>query len=191
MNRNNIIKLLNKSPYKIYGAFAGCGQDFVYSFLNESGASNTIAGFNFPYSREAFNLFVGMEDANDIKYASIHGANLLALNSINQFDSPNRYNIGIGVSASLASDNEREGRTHKIHVSIANCDAPTESILMTQYSIEDIPQATYTRVGEDEMATEMIFKILSVKLFNLPYGDEWLEELESLSKVTYNNTNSI
>ena len=111
------IEAINNSPVMIYVAAAGGGQSFFNKFMQFSGASKTIVGGIIPYSTEQFNKFVKQEIT---KYCSIDAAVALATSSYSEaLSSTNPMNaIGIGITASLSTDDERSGREHHAFISI-------------------------------------------------------------------------
>lgn len=114
----NIINEINERDFMLYGAFAGGGQSFINEFMQYGGASKTILGFNVPYAKQQFHNFVGAEVD---KYCSEEGAVALARASYREclLSNPSSKNlVGLGVSCSLATNNEREGREHKVFISI-------------------------------------------------------------------------
>ena len=146
-----LIQKINKSPITLYGAFAGGGQNFVYTFLNEPNASKTIMGFNFPYSTEMFKQFTyGVVPES---FASLQAARKLSSSALIEIEMDKDGQLGIGVAASLATDNEREGRIHKIHVVITSAwDLASRSY--------EIPSGKFTRMEEDEFITYIIIDLL-------------------------------
>lgn len=116
-NYKNLVNLINQSAYKAYIALAGGGQTFASQYLQHSGASKTIAGIHIPYGKQAFDQFVGKPVD---KYVSIESARLMAKKAYfectKQVDAT--HAIGIGLTCSIASDDEREGRSHRIIIAV-------------------------------------------------------------------------
>lgn len=146
-----LTKLINDTPYKLYITMAGGGQSFAHEYLKYSGASKTIAGINIPYSKEAFENFCG----NPVdKFVSVDTARLLATKSYEHcLDTIEPIHaIGIGVTCSLATDNEREFRIHKIYIAV-HC---YEFSSVTQIEL----QQGMAREQEERLCCVMIFKQL-------------------------------
>lgn len=182
----NDIKLINESPLKIYGAFAGAGQHFAYNFLNEPGASKTILGLNFPYSQCEFDKFCGIED-EEVKYASLDASVRLAKKSYTHArfseNGANDIPIGIGVAASLATENERADRKHRFYITILSGISDGCSL-----SAEDIDQGLLPRKYEDAMVFIYITKLLTSYLNQNPNTIDASEEIkmfEQIAKVSY------
>ena len=192
MNISNIIQFINNSPYKVYGAFAGGGQHFVYNFLNEPNASKTILGFEFPYNQRAFDNFIyPYFGSPDFSYASSEAADLLAKSSFNKGAGLGGEwgdnIIGVGVAASLATENEREGRTHKIFVKVYQ---PIVDKILS-ISFEDIPQNKFTRKKEDEFITWTILHMINIiTLKDMGIKAICLDKLEPLLKISKFTQNS-
>jgi len=118
MTKDEIVDAINASPYKAYFAITGGGQTFLGDYMSRSGASNTVIGAIVPYSQYAFDKFVQHRVES---YASERAACKLAVSSYNECllaGVEPIYAIGIGVACSLAKNNERSGRVHKVHVAI-------------------------------------------------------------------------
>ena len=148
-----IIKNVNESRYKIFVTTTGGGQSFLSKFMEYPGASNTIIGGYTPYSKEMFEDFCGKTID---KYCSEESALLLATQSyfkcITKTDYPKEDILGIGVTCSLATTNERKGRTHKAFIAIHNHNF---SIKHTINFIEGL-----SRSDEETIVVQSIFVLL-------------------------------
>lgn len=118
MTNIKIINTLNSLPIKLYFAITGGGQSFISNYLSVSGGSKVVMGATIPYSKEIFNDFIGKAPN---KYCSLDAANSLAeaaykkiVDNIN--DPEKSIEIGVGVTSSLITDNERVGREHKFFI---------------------------------------------------------------------------
>lgn len=148
---NPMIDVINASPYKLYIALAGGGQSFVCDYLSVGGASATIAGVNIPYSKEMFEKFLGYPV---VKFVSDRTARLLATKSYEyclDVIEP-KYAIGIGVTCSLATVSEREGRIHKICIALHSYESST--------SLEIELDQQFSRAREEEIVGECIMSML-------------------------------
>ena len=121
--KQKMIKAINDSPLKIYMAITGGGTGFIGDFLKFGGGSQTILGYNVPYSNVALNRFVAVktnkycsqETAKSLAQASFHEAIFIAQESDFSYKVDNL--LGIGVTASLRkAENEREGRWNGYHI---------------------------------------------------------------------------
>lgn len=113
-----LIQSINKSPFKVYLAITGGGQTFIGDYMKVSGASNTIVGAIVPYSNYVFDKFVRGNNKG-IPYASEAAARKLAVAAYNQCleaGVESKYAVGLSATCSLAKDDERVGRVHKVHV---------------------------------------------------------------------------
>ena len=153
MNIEEIVRNINATPYKVYVALAGGGQTFASEFMQYGGASKTIAGIYITYGKEIFEEFCGTEVK---QFVNPDTARLLAKRSyekcLKSVEDP-QYAIGIGLTCSLATDNEREGRQHKIYVAL-HCD---------KYSVVSttIFERGLTRAEEEEYCFTTILNCLS------------------------------
>lgn len=152
MIQKNIISRINDTQWRIFMAITGGGQTFIGDYLSVSGASRVIQGAFVPYSKPAFDKFVGTVS----NYVGDVAARKLAVAS---FDEAVRYGIpahmalGLGVSSSLAKDGEREGREHRIHVAIHKHDETEEFSLLLQQG--------RTREEEEAIANDYILQCLA------------------------------
>jgi nicotinic acid mononucleotide adenylyltransferase len=161
MNKE-IVDKINQSPYKAFFAIAGGGQSFIGDYCNISGASQTVIGAIIPYSQVVFEKFIkGKVDT----FASPEGSRKLAVASFNEclgagvdFDNA----IGIGASSAVGKDHERNGRVHKIHVTV-HCAkfTQTNSLFL---------QAGRTREEEDAMISKLILDLLTYAALDINLG---------------------
>jgi nicotinic acid mononucleotide adenylyltransferase len=115
---NKVIDAINNSPWKAYFAITGGGQTFIGDYMSRSGASKTVIGAIVPYSQYAFDKFVKWPIES---YASPKAARQLAVAAYNECVAAGvetKYALGLGCACSLAKDDERKGRVHKIHVAV-------------------------------------------------------------------------
>lgn len=148
----NIVDAINRTPHKAFIAVAGGGQDFVGDFLAFEGGSNTILGFYVPYKQELFNKFIGGKVDN---YAGEEAARKLAAASYKEAlpIAGEEYAIGIGAACSVATSNERAGRTHRLAVALQNRD-------ITQVISFNLKQGR-TRAEENQIVSDTILYLLA------------------------------
>lgn len=156
-----VIDAINNSPYKVYFAITGGGQTFIGDYMSRSGASKTVIGAIVPYNQYAFNKFVkGSVDS----YASEKAARQLAVAAYNECLAAgveNKYAVGLGCSCSLAKDDEREGRVHKIHVAV-------HMRTSTRVFNGEFDQG-YNRVQEEGYVAELLLHVLNVTTVDTDY----------------------
>lgn len=175
-NYENIVKLINQTPFKAYIALAGGGQTFASQYLQYSGASQTIAGIHIPYGKQAFDDFVSKPVD---KYVSQESARLMAKKAyfecVKQVDV--QHAIGVGLTCSIASEGEREGRSHRIIVSVHSYDkSRVESYTLKQ---------GLSRQDEEAYCCYLVFKALALVALNdhvplikgLPYVADHIAEI--------------
>lgn len=169
-----LINKMNNSNWKIYLAITGGGQSFIGDYLSVSGGSKVIKGAIVPYSKEAFDKFVKVHVDN---YASDKAARQLAVaayNEVQELGADKYYALGLGATCSLAKDNERKGREHKIYVAVHHMTATN------LYSI--ILDQGRTRWEEELLARELIFQALAFGTFCGSFNFDrmsWLKEIET------------
>ncbi len=144
---------INISPIMLYLTCAGGGQSFFHQFMQYGGSSKTIIGGNIPYAKEAFDEFV--EKPVD-KYVSDKTALLLATQSFKKArtyrsDMDLNQLIGIGVTCSLATNNERAGRQNKAIIGFHSYN----------YSISvEIQFNQHDREQQEDLITSLIINML-------------------------------
>lgn len=146
----NLVNRINNCPWKVFMAITGGGQTFIGDYLSISGGSRIIYGAFVPYSKMAFDTFVKVPVDN---YASSEAARKLAVASFHEllrYGVRRKDALGLGVASSLAKDNEREGREHRIHVAIHRYDITEEHSLLLKQG--------RTRLQEEEIAKDFIFQ---------------------------------
>ncbi len=163
------ISKINSSPYKIYAALAGGGQTFACKYLEHSGASRSIAGINIPYGKQALERFC---EGPINKFVSEETVRLMARKAyehcLDQIEP--KYAVGLSATCSLASDGEREGRTHKIYTAVHCYDFTT--IVFREF------KQGLTRKQEERYVCNSLFKLLcDVIGYNPPITDSRYTEL--------------
>jgi hypothetical protein len=164
-----LVKKINASPYKIILTTAGGGSSFVGDFLSISGGSNTILGAFVPYDAQITATILSFYgDAENIKLVSKDCAECLCAHSIDLFESYGDFTdeenelflgnepskvISISCTASLAKDNEREGRIHEAYISLLFADSMREEVLIEHILLNS------TRENEEK---ELAAKILDI-----------------------------
>jgi nicotinic acid mononucleotide adenylyltransferase/nicotinamide mononucleotide (NMN) deamidase PncC len=116
-----LIEKINSSPFKVFVSSTGGGQSFLSEFCNVPGASQTIVGGFCPYSQAIFDKNIGKV----AQYSSGEAARKLAVYSYNECLSigiAKENAIGLGISCSLSSTNERIGRKHRICIALHTFD---------------------------------------------------------------------
>ena len=110
----DIFNTLKGEKSTLYLAAAGGGSSFLSRLTSREGRSSIILGTTFLNSQELFDDFVGSKDEKR-KYCSEDAAFLLAQKSF-FLGGCKKGHIGVGISASLFTENQREGRVNKVHV---------------------------------------------------------------------------
>lgn len=171
-----VIKAINATKYKSYITVTGGGTSFIGDYLSISGGSKTILGFFVPYTQQLFDEFIGKAPE---KYVSEETARKLAMASYEKASKlvDRDIAIGIGATVSLRTDNEREGRMHRIYVAAQTM---THTI---SYSVE--LKMNRSRAEEERIVREIILEILA-RTAGINYNCEFsLDEEEKSSYIEF------
>lgn len=160
MNINTICKL-HTVDRLFYIAATGGGTSFTGQFLSVPGGSKIIVGGVIPYDSDAFIDFAGKVD----KFADDNAARKLALASYEyclKIQKPSNRSVGVGIACSLATNNERINRIHKINIAI-------QELQFTCVLIVNIQQGM-TREQEETLTNDLTLELLEcVYLKNLNF----------------------
>jgi hypothetical protein len=115
---------IHKTATKAVIVIAGGGSEAIGELLRHGNGSNTLLDAQVPYSQTAFEQFIG---GKPDKFVSEDAACSLAMSALlrarklytpSQEDKENPWFglVGLGATASLAKENERAGRQHKLFV---------------------------------------------------------------------------
>lgn len=172
MSDKELVLRIHQQPHKAVLAITGGGSEAIGELLRYGNGSNTLLEAVVPYDQQAFNNFVGgkpdkycaPEAARDLAMAAYQRAKTLNPDSI--------HNIGIGVSCSLAKDNERPGREHKAFVAV-------QSMLSTSTYF---PALVGNREEQEKtVSEEIIFALAHAKgVLNHVATDTWIGTLEQV-----------
>lgn len=125
-NLRDLVLKIHATPHKAVLAITGGGAEAIGELLRHGQGSNTLLEAVVPYDQKAFDRFVrGTPD----KYCSQGAANDLAMAAyqrgrfLTEEVAPMPPIIGVGVSCSLAKDNERVGRKHHAYLAFQTDDS--------------------------------------------------------------------
>jgi nicotinic acid mononucleotide adenylyltransferase len=153
--KKNLVLEIHKTPFKAVLAITGGGSEAIGELLRYGEGSKTLLEAVVPYDQQSFIDFVhGTPD----KYCAPEAARTLAMaafqRAIKLAGNENAANlIGIGCSASLAKDHEREGRQHHAYIAVQTLKSTTT------YSDELTGQ--YTREQEEKIVADNILIALA------------------------------
>ena len=110
-----LIRQINERPGKATIAATGGGASFIGDYLAIGGGSATILEFHVPYDQRSFDRYISGKPTS---YTGDDAARKLAVASYERAVSLSNKTdaIGIGAACSIATDNERDGRLHRISV---------------------------------------------------------------------------
>lgn len=107
---------------KVALAITGGGTEAISMLLKKGGGSNFLIDAQVPYSEASLKRYLNCQ--NIPKYCSMEVASAMAtmafINNYHQGGFLDNQVYGIGVTASLAKHNEREGRTHKAYIVVSS-----------------------------------------------------------------------
>lgn len=134
-------------------AITGGGTTFIGDFLSYSGGSKTILDCRVPYSERATIEFLGVKPD---KFASPQTARKMAMRSFEMAaEKIGRANaIGIGCTASIRTDGEREGRKHHFYVA-----AQTET---ETFTVQSEFHGSCYRLRQEDLIAQTILNVLGV-----------------------------
>ncbi|MFZ2499477.1 hypothetical protein [Methanosarcina sp.] len=148
---------VHESPCKAVLAITGGGAEIIGELLRHGSGSATVLDAVVPYSTGAMDRFLGRKTE---KYCSEKTARLMAMVAYQRAlelsrgeGSADQEVIGIGATCKLKAANEREGRTHEVHVAIQTaCQSGVSTLELT---------AARTREQEEKIAALLIFNLLA------------------------------
>lgn len=104
---------------KISVAITGGGSGAIGRYLENGGKSAFLVDAQVPYSMESLDDYIG---GKPDKYCSRETAAIMAMKALERSKrlgvGENELDCGIGVTAILAKDNERQGRQHKAYIGV-------------------------------------------------------------------------
>ncbi|MDO5566632.1 MAG: hypothetical protein Q4G59_08240, partial [Planctomycetia bacterium] len=165
MLKTDLVQKIHQSPWKVVISLAGGGSRAIYDLLQIPGGSRTLLEAIVPYSPEAFDLFVG---AKSEQYCSDEAARALAMAALNKaqrLTSPDDFDhlVGIGVTASLATDRVKRGE-HRVFLALQTSSFTLRVSLLLE-------KGKRTRLEEEDLVADLILNLLSFLAFpneNIP-----------------------
>ncbi len=106
---NTMLEALKASNTKVYVAAAGAGAGIQKMLWGVPGASKFLAGASFPYSKEAFDEFVGYTPEHYVSRDAAIGLAIAAYLKASTSCSTGQQAVGLGVSAAVTTERERRG----------------------------------------------------------------------------------
>jgi len=158
------VRQIQETQYKFFAAITGGGQSFVGDFCQIEGASKNLVGAIIPYNQVIFDNFIGGRKPDN--YVSSESARKLAVSSFNQCLKAGvnrKLSIGIGASSSLAKQNERQDRKHKIFISV-------HGYYFTSVVEVSLNQGR-DRITEDKLVCDLILDVLANSLGVKPLNE--------------------
>lgn len=122
MTQEKEIQEIHKSGFKFVIAITGGGTEAISMLLKYGGGSASILECIVPYNQVALAEFLGATPSSACsaetarRMATAAYKRCLSLGITDQ--TPVHNLIGVGCTASLSKENEREGRKHNIHIAI-------------------------------------------------------------------------
>lgn len=106
------VSAIRESGKRVYVVATGGGAGLQSLLWNEPGVSSVLVGASFPYATEETDDLLGFKPE---KYASVETAIDLAMAAYMRAWAPGSQAVGIGLTASVASNREHRG-DHRVHV---------------------------------------------------------------------------
>lgn len=121
-------KLLQKSNFKVAIALTGGGSLFASDLLASGGTSSFLLDLQIPYSKEALYTYLGNPNSVESIIKSFNSADtadrlahraFVKAEFINYSTKSDKdVSLGIAVTASLATENQREGRENSAFITV-------------------------------------------------------------------------
>lgn len=149
----DLIQRMHKTPHKVAMAITGGGAEVIGELLRHGNGSATLLEAVVPYDQNSFHSYIkGVPDkycspeaARDLAMAAFKRAMLLAPDQkIDEL-------IGLGASCSLVKEGEREGREHKVYISVQTDMATTTYEYKPNFKV---------REEEEKFVSDRILEIL-------------------------------
>ncbi|MGZ8924355.1 MAG: hypothetical protein ACXW2E_00595 [Nitrososphaeraceae archaeon] len=160
-----IINQINNSKYKFVLNSIGCGYDFTSKFMSVPGASKSVISINMPYDKGATDALLGEIPTHYVSKETAIKLAKVAFNNTILYQSPSE-SIGIGITGSLTTQNERIGRKHSAYIAIQSLrqtytlhiDLDSAYLLYKQSNM-DI-DTTNSRIIEDFIVASTLLELL-------------------------------
>lgn len=137
-----LIREINETPFKACIVATGGGTSFIGEYLAVPGGSATILDFQVPYNQVCYNDYIkGKPDG----YVTEDGARKLAVAAYHKALAivGKEHAIGLAVTCSIATDNERELREHKIHIACHTAGETDVFNLVLRQGLTRLEEETY------------------------------------------------
>ena len=151
-----LVEKIHDQPHKIVLATAGAGTQALSDLLAVAGASNTLIEARVPYSKEAFDKFVGHQPE---KYVSARAARLLAGSAFERAfrltgQYPNFENlVGLACSAAIATTKPKRGDHHAYVV--------TWQFSCIKQTYIKLEKGARTRIEEEALISRIMLNMLA------------------------------
>lgn len=158
------IEKINTTPFMFVLNTTGCGMGFINNYMSVPGASGTVISMNVPYHRSVIEQMLGSIPS---KFVSQETANALATHAFAQsIKSHNKEHcIGIGVTGSLCTDNERPNRSHDVFITIQLLHATyTKYVDLNLLDLDGL-DVQEKRIRQEEEICDAILELLYVAIF--------------------------
>lgn len=170
------VQLIHNTNSKIVLAATGGGSTAISELFKYGGASKTILEATIPYVQSSFDEFVknnlpgGFYIKSVEKYCSPIAAEALADAAFRRAKhlthyAQNEHCVGIGITCALATNNEREGRHHKMYFAVRTYD--------TTFFLDLVKTQGSSRQEEEENISEILLNALAEILSNNQCPNGW------------------
>lgn len=147
------INKINATKHKAYVVITGGGSSFVGDFLSFGGGSNTLIECIVPYATDSLSDFLGFVPE---KFCCPDTARKMATQAFFKIKDKvgEEFAIGIGCTASLTYDGERENRVHKFFVALQ-----TSKKTLT-VEVEIFKDACSSRAEQESLVSSIVLECL-------------------------------
>jgi nicotinic acid mononucleotide adenylyltransferase len=181
MDKDRLFNALRENKIDLYIAATGAGVSVLASLWKRPGASRYLQGYSFPYNEAQLADYLGHPNPLGRSFCSKEVALDMAAESYIRARSANikqevlgRTCVGIGISATVATDREHRGE-HRVHMVAVT---PTKVWHRKTVLYKAVGQAA--RILDDETITDLMLTMLQEALDLVP-GDA----VDSLDQVLY------
>lgn len=148
-----LIKQIQKENIKIYLSITGGGTGAVANLLKYGGSSEIFMEAKIPYNQECLVDFLKQTPQ---KYCSELTARMMAVTSYESAKNKNDKNIGIGMTCSLAKENEREERENWIYIAIHSSHDTCSFAFKLSKKLKFLEKRSLREIQEEEASNALI-----------------------------------
>lgn len=153
---NQLVQTIHNAPERIVLVAAGAGTEALSNLLGVPGATRTLLEALVPYSKAAFDEFLGQPPA---KYVTERAARLLAGRAFTRarwLDAATHPVVGLACTATIITDRPKRGE-HRAYIATWQPDR------LVEYGIH-LNKGYRDRAGEEDLVSRIILNSLSTAM---------------------------